>query len=53
MNTQAILEKLSVMYNSDLETLFKAISKANLPSEYNLGEAKALKDFKSTINKNI
>ena len=51
MDVEKIVEHLKYMHESDLETLFKAISKANLPSEYILGEAKVLKDFKEIITK--
>lgn len=52
MNHVAILEKLGLMYEGDLQTLFKAILNSQLPSEYILGEAKALNEFKLTIIKN-
>jgi len=53
MKVNTIVEKLSLMYESDLETLFKAILKAELPSSgYTLGEAKALNNFKESIKRN-
>lgn len=53
MNTEKIIEHLDYMYPSDLEVLFEAILNANLPSsDYVLGQAKMLNEFKQVIEKN-
>lgn len=53
MDVRAILEKMGWLHDSDLELLFNAILNSKLPSsDYKLGEAKALKEFKETIIKN-
>lgn len=49
MRTNEILEELSTFHKTELELLFNAILNAKLPSEYVLGEAKALNEFKDII----
>lgn len=52
MDVRAILASLDNSYDSDLEALFRAIFKAELPSEYVLGEARQLNNLKEVIKKN-
>lgn len=51
MDIRAILASLDNSYDSDLEALFRAIFKAELPSEYVLGEARKLNEFKEVIKR--
>lgn len=51
MDVRKILASLDNSYDSDLEALFRAILKAELPSEYVIGEAKQLNRFKELIKR--